>query len=87
MVWPPFFLDSLQQYNLFTLPTQKQLIKKCGSFTDVLDGGGYTVEIISGWKIRRQHYFMPYEQYENCPEVMEWYYVDRIQNLLEYRWQ
>lgn len=81
------FLDSLQQYHLFTLPSQKKLIEQCDSFTNVIDGGGFTIEIISDWKVRRQYYFMPYTQYENCPDVREWYYVDRIQNLFQQKWQ
>lgn len=80
------FLDSLKQYHLFTLPSQTNLIQQCDSFTNVFDGGGFTVEIISGWKIRRQHYYMPYIQYENCPKVREWYYAYRIQNLFQHNW-
>lgn len=80
------FIDKLQQYGIFTLTEQKELLVDCNSPIGFDHPPTSILEIYKNGNIREIYYQDVEKRIKNCPEITDWKRMDDIKKLFDEQW-
>jgi hypothetical protein len=82
------FLNNLIKNQLFTIPTEDQLLLKCNvpNFTEPSDGITLYIQIVSKSKVRTLMYYDVQGKRNMCQNKDDWENIIKIEKLFEENW-